>query len=90
MVDQNDFIIVLATLEATLPMDASRPAVRRRWPKIHEVYWAPRPAWTITPCPGWRVQIAICRASTTSSARIWSAMDHPTIVRVKTSSTAAQ
>ena len=44
----------------------------------------------IAPGLGWRVQIAICRASTTSSERIWSAIDHPKTLWVKTSRTAAQ
>jgi hypothetical protein len=42
MVDQKDSIIVLSMLEATRPIEPSSPAVRRRWPKIQDVYWLPR------------------------------------------------
>jgi hypothetical protein len=40
MVDQKDSIRPLSTLEATRPIEPSRPAVRSRWPKSHDVYWA--------------------------------------------------
>ena len=39
---------------------------------------------------GRRCHWAICKASTTSSVRMWSAIDHPTIRRDQTSMTAAQ
>ena len=38
MVDQNDSIRPLSTLEATRPIEPSRPAARSLWPKIHDVY----------------------------------------------------
>jgi hypothetical protein len=37
-----------------------------------------------------RLQMAICRASTTSSARRWSAIDQPTTRREKASITVAR
>lgn len=37
MVDQNDSIIQLSTLDATRPEEPSRPASRSRWPKTQEV-----------------------------------------------------
>ena len=42
MVDQNDSIIELARLDATRPVDPSRPASPSRWPKTPKVYWLPR------------------------------------------------
>jgi hypothetical protein len=89
IVDQKDSIIVLSTLLATRPMEPSRPAARSRCPKIHDVYWLPRSEWTTVPAAGRRRQRAISSASTTSSARMWSAIDQPTIARVNTSRTAA-
>ena len=50
----------------------------------------PRSACTIAPGAGRRRQRAICRASTTSSVRMWSAIDQPTIIREKASMTAQQ
>lgn len=38
MVDQNDSMSALSTLEATRPIDPSRPADRSRWPKTQDVY----------------------------------------------------
>ncbi len=38
IVDQNDSIMV-STLEATRPIDPSRPASRSRCPNTHDVYW---------------------------------------------------
>jgi hypothetical protein len=38
MVDQKDSIMPLSTLEATRPIDPSKPAVRSRCPKIQDVY----------------------------------------------------
>lgn len=70
MVDQNDSIIELSTLEATRPMEPSRPAVRSRCPNTDEVYSGPRFLWTMVPV-GRRRQVAICMASTTSSERTW-------------------
>jgi hypothetical protein len=81
---------VLSTEEATRPVEPSSPAVRSRWPKIGEGYRLPRCECTPAPGAGRRRQRAISRASTTSSARMWSAIDQPTICRVNTSSTAAQ
>jgi transposase InsO family protein len=49
-----------------------------------------RSLWTTAPGCGRRRQVAICRASTTRSARMWSAIDQPTTARLKTSSTAQQ
>ena len=62
-------------------MDPSSPASRSRCPKTQDVYWLPRSACTIVPGSGRRRQGAICRASTTSSERMWSAIDQPTICR---------
>ena len=61
MVDQNDSTSALSTLEATRPIEPSRPAARSRWPNSQEVYWAPLSAWTIVPGCGWRCQRAICK-----------------------------
>jgi len=52
--------------------------------------WAPRSEWTTVPGPGRRCHWAICRASTTSSARMWFAIDQPTIRRDQTSMAAAR
>ncbi len=90
MLDQKLSIMVLSTLDATRPIEPSSPAWRSRCPKIHDVCWLPRSAWTIAPGAGWRRQIAICSASTTSLERMWSAIDQPTIFLVNTSSTAEQ
>jgi len=38
MVDQNDSMSALSTLEATCPIYSSRPAARSRWPKTQDVY----------------------------------------------------
>jgi len=37
IVDQNDSNMVSSTLEATRPIEPSRPAARRRWPKTQEL-----------------------------------------------------
>jgi hypothetical protein len=75
IVDQNDSIMVLSTDEATRPIEPSIPASRSRCPNTYEVQ---RLAWalcTTALVSGRRRQVAICRASTTSSARTWSAID---------------
>ena len=77
MVDQKDSTSALSTEEATRPIEPSSPAARSRWPNSHDVYWVPLSAWTIVPGCGQRCQRAICRASTTSSVRMRSAMDQP-------------
>ena len=38
MVDQNDSIMLLSTLDATRPIEPSSPAARSRWPKTQLVY----------------------------------------------------
>ena len=90
MVDQNDSIIELSTAEATRPIEPSRPASRSRCPKTQDVYWRAAVGVNDVPAAGRRRQLAICRASTTSSERMWSAIDQPTICRVNTSRTAQQ
>jgi len=90
MVDQNDSTNALSTEEATRPIDPSSPAARRRCPKSHDVYCAPLSACTIMPGWGQRCQQAICKASTTSSVRMCSAIDHPTTRRENASTTAQQ
>ena len=67
MVDQNDSMSALSTLEATRPIDPSRPACRSRRPNSQDVYCAPRSAWKMVPGAGRRRQRAISRALTTIS-----------------------
>ena len=43
--------------------------------------WLPRSECTTVPGSGRRRHVAICRASTTSSERMWSAIDQPTTAR---------
>src|SRR3712207_552939 len=38
MLDQNDSTMPLSTLEATRPIEPSRPAARSRWPRMQDVY----------------------------------------------------
>jgi len=71
-------------------MEPSSPASRSRCPNVQDVNWLPRSLWTMVAVVGRRYQVAIWRASTTSSVRMWSAIDHPTIRRDQTSITAAQ
>lgn len=70
IVDQNDSIIVLSTLDATRPIDPRSPASRSRWPKIQDVYCDPRSECTIVPGSGRRRHLAISSASTTNSERM--------------------
>jgi len=67
------------------------PAARNRLPKAQDVYCDPWSVCITVPasCP-LRLQMAICRASTTSSARRWSAIDQPTTRREKASITVAR
>jgi hypothetical protein len=78
MIDQNDSMRALSTLEATPPIDPSRPAC------------APRSVWTMVPGSGRRRLRAMSRASTTISVVIRSEIDQPTIRRLNASITAAQ
>lgn len=67
------------------------PAARNRRPKAQEVYWDP---WSVCmivdPSRPSRRQIAICKASTTSSARMRSEIDQPMTRREKASITVAR
>ena len=90
MVDQNDSIMRLSTLEATRPIEPRSPAARRRWPKTQRCTDFRDRSARIVPGCGRRRQVAICRASTTSSVRMWSAIDQPTTTRENTSRTAQQ
>lgn len=75
----------LSTLDATLPIDPSRPAWRSRCPKSHLVYCAPRSAWTTVPGSGRRRQRAISSALTTISVVIRSLIDQPLMRRLNAS-----
>ena len=50
-----------------LPIEGTIPVSCRRLPNEIAVYCEPRSVWWISPAPGLRLHIAICRASTTSS-----------------------
>lgn len=81
MVDQKLSMSALSTLDATLPIDPSRPAWWSLCPKSQLVYCAPLSAWTTVPGSGRRRHRAISSASTTISAVMRSLIDQPTIRR---------
>lgn len=81
MVDQNDSMSALSTLEATRPIDPSSPACRSRWPKSQDVYCAPLSACTIVPT-GRRCHLAMSSAPTTISVVRRSEIDQPTMRRL--------
>jgi hypothetical protein len=57
------------------------PACRAARPKARLTYWLPWSEWWISPGPGRRRASAIWSASTTRLARMWVAIDQPTIWR---------
>ena len=71
------------------PVEVTTPISRHRLPKASEVYCEPLSLWWTTPC-AWRCPSAMFSAASTSSVRRWSAMDHPTTLRLNTSSTMAK
>ena len=85
----NDLRNGLTAPPKLIPKHMWQVAMRPRWcldmmrtkRHSHEVYWDPRSACRIVPGPGRRCQRAISRASTTSSERMWSAIDQPTTLR---------
>lgn len=93
MVDQNDSMIVLFTEDATRPIEPSSPAARSRWPTTHDVMGSGVGVPDSTGLESWQgaaLPGGHGSASTTSSARKWSAIDHPAICWENTSLTAAQ
>ena len=89
MVDQNDSISALSTQEATRPIEPSSPACAQ--PVAEDpgrVLGCRGRSARSCRARGGGCQRAICRASTTSSVRMWSAIDQPTTRRENTSSTA--
>src|SRR5919109_2189662 len=71
----------LSNADPTPPMDPAIPASWRRRVNASEMYREPWSEWRTSPAPGRRRDVAISRASTTSSKRRCSANDHPTIRR---------
>ena len=90
MVDKKDPIIPLSTLEATRPHRAEHAGGAQAMTEQPGLHCDPRSLGTTAPHSGRRRQRATSSASTTSSARMWSAIDEPTTTRLKTSRTAAQ
>jgi hypothetical protein len=64
------------------PIERAMPASRAAWPNARETYCDPWSEWWIRPGAGRRRLTAIWSASTTSSERMWSAIDQPTIRRL--------
>jgi len=79
----------LSSASPTVPIEPISPAVRRRWPHTQEQYWDPWSECAVV-AVGRRRIVAMSMASTTSSARKWSAIDQPTTRRHQASITTAR